>query len=56
MGWGPVRSSQNTSYDQISDKNYYIYQIWAIMSNFAMTQKSMNTLNDCILSLIFNQY
>ena len=32
MGWGPVRSSQNTSHDQISDKNHYIYQIGAIRS------------------------
>ena len=32
MGWGPVHSSQNTRYDQISDNNHYIYQIGAIMS------------------------
>ena len=42
-GWGPVKSSHNTNYDLISNKNHYIYQIKAIMSNFATNQNSMNT-------------
>ena len=50
MGWGPVSSSQNTSYDQISDQKYffrYVYQIGALMSKIAITQIYMNTKNDC---------
>ena len=54
MGWGPVQSSRNASYDQISDKNQYIYQILAIMSNFAMTHKSIHKNNHCSQSLILS--
>ena len=57
MGWGPVKSSKNTSYNQINDKNYlfhYIYQIGAIMSKFAMTQKFMYINNDHSQWLIFS--
>ena len=45
MGLDPVKSSQNTSYEQINDKKLAnsldIYQIGDIMSKFAMTQNTM---------------
>ena len=54
MGRGPVNSSQNTSYDQICDKNQHISQIMTIISNFSMTQKSIYTKNHCSQWLIFS--
>ena len=54
MGWEPIKSSQNTSYDQISGKNHYIYQIRAIKSKFTMTENTMYTKNHRSQSLIYS--